>query len=183
MQNSPSNNQQTQQLPSRQIDSKQNQTMGQSSETVVFKRNRPFSYAAFTQIYSQVPRLTVDLVVQTEGGVVLVKRQEQSWHGQWHLPGGTVLYREKITDAVQRIAHEELGVSVKIEKLLGYIEYPSEVIERGFGYSVSLTFQCQVEPTQIDWLRWSEQEIQIFESVPETTVSEQIPTLQAALGK
>jgi len=117
----------------------------------------------------------------TEGGVVLVKRQEQSWHGMWHLPGGTVLYREKIEDSVQRIAAEELGLSVAIEKLLGYIEYPSELQERGFGYSVSLTFLCRADSSQIDWLRWSEQEIQVFESVPENTVVEQVEVLRGVL--
>ncbi len=145
------------------------------------QRKQPFTYAEFELIYSQVPRLTVDLVVMTEGGVVLVKRKEQSWHGMWHLPGGTVLYREKIEDTVQRIAVEELGLPVGIEKLLGYIEYPSEVQERGFGYSVSLTFLCRAESSQIDWLRWSEQEIQVFESVPENTVEEQILVLEEVL--
>lgn len=179
MPNSPSNSQQLHHPTANESAA----AVNQPSETVPFQRNQPFSYAEFTQIYSQVPRLTVDLVVQTEGGVVLVKRQEQSWHGMWHLPGGTVLYCEKITDAVGRIANEELGVTVKIEKLLGYIEYPSEVTERGFGYSVSLTFQCQVDAAQIDWLRWSEREIQIFESMPANVVSEQIPTLQAVLSE
>ena len=145
------------------------------------QRKQPFTYAEFEQIYSRVPRLTVDLVVMTEGGVVLVKRQEQSWHGMWHLPGGTVLYREKIEDSVQRIAAEELGLSVAIEKLLGYIEYPSELQERGFGYSVSLTFLCRADSSQIDWLRWSEQEIQVFESVPENTVVEQVEVLRGVL--
>lgn len=147
----------------------------------VIQRKQPFTYAEFEQIYSRVPRLTVDLIVMTEGGVVLVKRKEQSWHGMWHLPGGTVLYREKIQDAVQRIAGEELGLSVTIEKLLGYVEYPSEVQERGFGYSVSLTFLCRVDSAQIDWLRWSEQEIQVFESVPNNTVEEQIEVLKEIL--
>lgn len=165
----------TQNSPSNMTKSQQSEGNGQ--------RKQPFTYAEFEQIYSKVPRLTVDLVVMTEGGVVLVKRQEQSWHGMWHLPGGTVLYREKIEDAVQRIAMEELGLSVMNEKLLGYIEYPSEVQERGFGYSVSLTFLCRADSSQIDWLKWSQQEIQVFESVPENTVEEQVEVLKGVLGQ
>lgn len=41
---------------------------------------------------------------------------------------------------VKRIALEELGASVNVGKLLGYIEYTSEEKERGFGYTITMVF-------------------------------------------
>jgi hypothetical protein len=58
------------------------------------QRKQPLSHQDFAFIYSKVPRLTVEVIVVVDGGVVLVKRQEASWQGQWHIPGGTVLYKE-----------------------------------------------------------------------------------------
>lgn len=106
------------------------------------KRKLPFTYEQFKEIYSQVPRLCVDLLITTEKGTLLILRKNFGWEGQWHLPGGTVYYKEKVEDAVQRIAQEELGVDVTINQFLRYVEYPHEETERGFGYSVSLLFDC-----------------------------------------
>lgn len=135
-------------------------------------RKLPFTYEEFKSLYSKVPRLCVDLVVKTHQGVLLVKREKHGWAGQWHLPGGTVFYREKIEDAVKRIAEEELEMAVDIEKILGYLEYFSEEKERGFGYSVALVFLCTPVNTdpKLDNL---EVLAKYFDSPPDNTIQEQ----------
>lgn len=138
-------------------------------------RKQPFTPDQFRRIYSQVPRVCVDLVIIHEGKILLLKREEKSWHGQWHFPGGTIFYQEKVEDAVRRIAQEELHLEIEIEKLLGYIEYPSEEEERGFGYSIALTFLCR--PTSE--LRTGNQEPwQFFDQIPQNTVAEQAEFLE-----
>lgn len=57
----------------------------------------------------------------------------------WHLPGGTVRFGEKLTEAVERIAKRELGIQVKASKLLGYIEYPSHYLN-GLDSPVGIAF-------------------------------------------
>jgi ADP-ribose pyrophosphatase YjhB (NUDIX family) len=144
-------------------------------------RNQPFTPQEFQTIYSQVPRLTVEVLIQLPTGIVLLKRTEESWRDLWHIPGGTVLYKEKIEDAVKRIAMEELGTAVEPHKLLGYIEYPSEEKERGFGWSVGLAFLCQ--PTQeIDLENWKKRGTEIFATLPEKMVQEQREFLNRQLG-
>lgn len=106
-------------------------------------RKLPFSKAEFKEIYSKVPRLTVDLIIKTEQGILMLKRSHKSWKDMWHLPGGTVMIREKAEDAVKRIALEELELKIKPIKFLGYMEFMSELEARGFGYSVSLAFLCE----------------------------------------
>lgn len=104
--------------------------------------NQHISEDEFNKIYSRVPRLCVDLVIRHEKGIVLTLRSLPTWYNQWHLPGGGVQYQESIAQAVDRKAQEELGIKVKIIKTLGYIEYPSEQKERGFGWSVSIAILC-----------------------------------------
>ena len=143
-------------------------------------RKQPFTYQQFQEIYSQVPRLTVEVVLKVDKGVVLVRRQEQSWKGLWHIPGGTVFYRETVEEALKRIAQEELGITVKPQKLLGYIEYPSEEQERGFGWSVGLAFLCEAE-TKPDLAKWQAQGIEVFKELPEEHIVEQEEILEEVL--
>jgi ADP-ribose pyrophosphatase YjhB (NUDIX family) len=63
--------------------------------------------------------------------------------GAWHLPGGTVLFGERVVDAVQRVARDELAVDVEVGDLLGYIEYPSHYTA-GLDSPVGLAFSTEI---------------------------------------
>ena len=146
-------------------------------------RKYPFTPQEFKDIYSKVPKLCVEAVVIKDKGVVLTKRSHSSWHGQWHIPGSTLYYLEKVTDAITRIASEEIGLtSITIVKPLGYLEYPSEVQQRGFGYSVSLPFLCTTQQTLSDKNGEGEQ-IKIFTTLPENLVFEQRQLLLDVLNQ
>jgi 8-oxo-dGTP diphosphatase len=96
--------------------------------------------AEFDAIFSRVPRLTVEVVIWTpERGVLLMLRDIPPNVGAWHIPGGTVLFGERLTDAVRRVARDELGFDVSVGDLLGYIEYPSHY-ENGLDSPVGLAF-------------------------------------------
>jgi ADP-ribose pyrophosphatase YjhB (NUDIX family) len=133
--------------------------------------SKPLSDEDFKFVYSRANRLTVDLVVRTEAGMILALRTLPSWNGMWHLPGGAILYQERIEDAIQRIAQRELGVAVKPIKNLGYIEYTSEPKERGFGWSVALVFLCDKVSGE---LRSDEDasDVRAFTELPENTIEE-----------
>ena len=79
------------------------------------------------------------MVLSSETGVLLAFRQAGPCRGLWHLPGGTVRYGEPLTEAVHRVAREELGIEVTIDGLLGYIEYPSH-LETGIDWLVGVAF-------------------------------------------
>jgi ADP-ribose pyrophosphatase YjhB (NUDIX family) len=145
-------------------------------------RKQPLSSQEFEAIYSRVPRVTVEVVITSVQGVVLALRQEPSWHGLWHIPGGTILYKETVQETVARIAHEELGVRVSVGEILGYIEYPSEEKERGFGWSVGLAFHCQLA-SSVDQERWEKEKIQFFTELPDNMLEEQRAVLELALQK
>ena len=69
----------------------------------------------FRSIYSQVPRLCVDLVVLNNQHEVLLTFRSIPPKNLWHLPGGTVLFGETPTATIQRVALEELGQKVIIQ--------------------------------------------------------------------
>jgi len=94
----------------------------------------------YKEIYSKVPRLTVEIVVETEKGYVYTLRNIPPWKGYWHIPGGTVYYKESLKQAVKRIAKKELGIEVTIKEFLGYIEYDDTSKFGGFDHPVGLAF-------------------------------------------
>ena len=87
-----------------------------------FKPQR-LPFEEYKQIYSRVPRFCVDLIIQTKDGVILTKRDIEPYRGMWHLPGGTLLLRESINSAAKRIAKDEVGIKIKVEKQLGLMEF------------------------------------------------------------
>jgi len=106
--------------------------------------NEPLSAEEFEQVFSRVPRLTVELVIVAgERGVLLALRDFGPCKGLWHLPGGTVRFGEPLVDAVRRVAKVELGVQARPGKLLGYIEYPSHYTN-GLDCPVGLAFLTEV---------------------------------------
>jgi 8-oxo-dGTP diphosphatase len=58
------------------------------------------------------PAPTVDIIIEYEGGVVLIKRKNPPYG--WAIPGGFVEYGESLEEAAVREAGEETGLRVKL---------------------------------------------------------------------
>lgn len=58
------------------------------------------------------PFLAVDAIIETDGGIVLIKRKNPP--SGWAIPGGFVDYGETLEDAVIREAKEETGLDITI---------------------------------------------------------------------
>lgn len=116
----------------------------------------PLAQAEYEQIYSRVPRLTVEVVIAgDDGSVLLALRETGPCRGLWHLPGGTVRFGEPVVDAVERVARAELGATVTVGQLLGYIEYPSHY-NNGLDSPVGLAFAAERSTVEglPDGCRW-----------------------------
>ena len=101
---------------------------------------QPLTRKEFFAIYKKVPRLTVDAVIKSKDGIVLVKRDIEPGKGKWHLPGGSVFYGEKLEAAVKRKAFEETGLRVKVKKFLLVHEIPFRHVRR---HDVTLVYLAQ----------------------------------------
>lgn len=118
----------------------------------------------FFYIYHKVPRAGVDIVIRNSDGVLLAKRTISPFKGQWCLPGGTILFREPVEQAVCRIAQNELGVKIKIVKHLGIIDY----LRDGYKHTVSNAFLAKVESGNPQ-SREQAEEVKFFTTLPPKT--------------
>lgn len=143
---------------------------------------RRLPYIEFKKIYSRVPRLNVELIILTPKGVLLTLRSIEPYMGEWHVPGGTVLFRETIKDTITRVAREELGVRVLIKKYLGYIEYKSHEKRGYFGHSVGLAFLCGIRSGKVR-LNREASKMGIFKKIPKNTLIDQKRFLSNLLNK
>lgn len=141
-------------------------------------QKRTISPDEFKSIFSRVPRLAVEVFVLTPKGLVMTERSIEPCIGMWHIPGGTVRFGETLSEAVKRVAQDELGVVVKPGKLLGYIEYPKMIELASYdGWPVGMAFEAKVVSGTI---RGSEQgeKVGYFKSVPPNTVPDQATFLK-----
>ena len=83
------------------------------------------------------PSITVDIIIPTSDGIVLVKRAHDPYEGKWALPGGFVRYGEMVEDAAVREAEEETSLKVKLRKIVGVYSDPSRDPR---GHVVSVCF-------------------------------------------
>ncbi|MBN1502012.1 NUDIX hydrolase [Candidatus Woesearchaeota archaeon] len=60
------------------------------------------------------PKITVDIIIRYQGGIVLIKRKNPPYG--WALPGGFVDYGETLEQAAVREAKEETHLDVELEK-------------------------------------------------------------------
>jgi ADP-ribose pyrophosphatase YjhB (NUDIX family) len=142
-------------------------------------RQKPLSAEKFQEIYSQVPRLCIDLIIRKEGGIILTKRSLPTWHGLWHLPGSTLHYQERIADAARRIAKEETGVDIAIVKTLGYIEFLSSLKERGYGQDISIAILADYTGGEMHEKTDEASALGVFNELPEEIVGEHVEFLKA----
>ena len=89
----------------------------------------------------ETPKLMVDVVIPSQEGVVLVRRGNAPFEGQWALPGGFVEIGETVQEAAAREAAEETGLAVEVSRLVGVYSDPDRDPR---GHNVSVAFLARV---------------------------------------
>ena len=132
----------------------------------------PLTQAEYEAVYAKVPRLTVEIVLASAEGVLLRKRDAEPCKGLWHLPGGTVRYGEFLTDAVRRVALQELHLEVVPKNVIGYIEYPSH-LNLGIDWPVGIAFRTEMTAAAAVSFRPRTDEVGWFRQLPAEMHDEQ----------
>jgi len=133
------------------------------------KKPAKLPYEEFISIYGKVPRLCLDLIIESEEGILLSLRNINPGKGLWHLPGGTILMGETIEDVIQRIAYEETGLRVSDPKLTGIIEFPESA--NLFYHSISIAFRVKPNRGTLKG-SFQGQKLQYFKLLPEKMINE-----------
>lgn len=93
--------------------------------------------------FPPTPALTADCVVFDRAGrVLLVRRGNEPFKGQYALPGGFVDIGERVEDGARRELREETGVKVGELRLVGVYSEPSRDPR---GHTCSVAFVARVE--------------------------------------
>jgi ADP-ribose pyrophosphatase YjhB (NUDIX family) len=76
-------------------------------------------------VHYALPNLAATVVIEHQGGIVLVQRDIDPDRGIWHLPIGHVEYGEDPADAAIREGQEETGLLLAEPRFLSYSHGPS----------------------------------------------------------
>ena len=75
------------------------------------------------------PKVATGMIVELDGGVVLLRRAIGPAYGKWTAPGGFVNRFETVAQAAIRETWEEACLEVSVEELVGVYSYPdAEVV-------------------------------------------------------
>lgn len=110
-------------------------------------KNNKIPKEEYLSIFSKVPRLCVDLVIENEEGILFTKRKIHPYFGKWHIPGGSVLINETLHQAIKRIGREELNLDIESIKIIRAIEYFKEKKED--IHSVTVVFLTKINSGNI----------------------------------
>lgn len=90
------------------------------------------------------PRLTVDVIIELDGGVVLVERKFEPFG--WAIPGGFVEWGETLETAAIREAKEETGLDVTLRRQFHAYSDPTRDPR---GHTVCVVFEGTAKGTPI----------------------------------
>lgn len=76
----------------------------------------------YKKIIDVMPMCCVDIIFKVNDKVYLFKRSYQPAKNVWWLVGGRILKGERLKDAAIRKVKEEIGVDVRIQKMVGIYE-------------------------------------------------------------
>ena len=88
------------------------------------------------------PLLTIDAVIllNNKKDIVLIRRKNPPFQGQFALPGGFVDIGETVENACIREVKEETNINVKILKLIGVFSDPKRDPR---GHTITVAFLCE----------------------------------------
>jgi len=93
-------------------------------------RQRPVCPACGFVVYLN-PAVAAGTLVEMDGRVVLIRRGVEPRQGYWGLPAGYVEADESAEEAAIRETHEEAGLEVELDDLLGVYSFGGGARERG----------------------------------------------------
>lgn len=100
----------------------------------------PFCGREIERYKNPVP--TVDIIIETNGGIVLIKRKNPPYG--WALPGGFVDYGESLEQAAIREAKEETSLDAELISQLGAYSDP---LRDPRQHTISVVFRAMANGT------------------------------------
>ncbi len=102
-----------------------------------------FPVGIFEKLHQAISWWAVELVITRKKGqeILLTKYEGKYFKGQWHIPGGFALRDETLPQMANRIGRRELGMAVKLVKLIEIYKWKPK--EHPLGRALSIFYRCQ----------------------------------------
>lgn len=107
------------------------------------------------------PKVAAGTIPRMDGGLVLIRRGIEPGYGLWTFPGGYMDLGETCQETAIRETHEETGLSVEIDSLLGVYSFPgrpvvvvvySAVVVEGVPAPLHECLEARVfQPDEVPW--------------------------------
>lgn len=100
--------------------------------------------SVFYFIGRNTPYINVDLLIRTRLGTILTWRDDIHTGNGWHIPGGIIRYKESISNRIDFVALEEVGVRLKNYKFLDV----NQIIvknKKDRAHFISLLYECSLD--------------------------------------
>ena len=97
---------------------------GALEKRVVFSHDPPRLVCSVCKfVFYLDPKVAVGAICRKDGKIVLLRRAIEPAFGKWVFPGGYVDRGESLEDAALREAREEIGVEVRLTRLVNVYSY------------------------------------------------------------
>ena len=135
---------------------------GPLEKRVVFSHDPPRLVCATCRfVYYLDPKVAVGAICRQHGKIIMLRRAIDPAYGKWVFPGGYVDRGESLEDAARREVREEIGVAVRLTRLINVysytgrpvvvVVYEAEVVGGEIhGGEEALEVRC-FEPGDIPW--------------------------------
>ncbi|GDX62274.1 DNA mismatch repair protein MutT [Candidatus Levyibacteriota bacterium] len=109
----------------------------------------------FLETFKKVPRLAVNLLItDSDGRILLARRNIPPFSGSWHFPGSFLLKDEPIVDAQRRVARDEFSLELDEGIYLSLLGTFDDLDGDPRGHVVDLAYGLVIEdPSQIKTTR------------------------------
>ena len=101
------------------------------------------------------PLVNVDLLMKNEHNhTLLTWRDDDYYPPSWHIPGGIIRYKEKISNRIKAVAASELGATINFRKeplAINEVIHPSRMVR---GHFISLLYECTLTSSLNENLRY-----------------------------
>ena len=104
----------------------------------------------FSAFVSRMPQVCVDVILETEEGILVAKRDIHP--PVWFWPGNRLYKGERLREAAHRVADEELGIDVRIRDQYGpYAHFWADSSVQGSPSRHTVNPVFHVEPANGDY--------------------------------
>ncbi len=91
------------------------------------------------------PLINVDLLIRNRRSQTLLTWRDDGYYkAGWHIPGGIIRYKEKISERINAVARTELGAEIKTDHILLALNEYIHPTRKNRGHGISLLYKCKL---------------------------------------